>query len=98
MAVGTAPLTVGERRARALRMARAHYWAQLRSQPRDALPGMLLPGIGNMVGFYGPPLVVARVLHAYEGGATPSPSELTGYLVAFAGLWLAGEMLWRIGI
>ena len=55
-----------------------------------ALPALLLPGIGDVIVFYTPPLVVARLLNAFVNQEQLSARELWPYVAAFAGLWLAG--------
>ena len=81
----------------ALRLVLKRYAAQVWRRPLLALPALLLPAIGDILGFYVPPLVVARLLAVFARGERPSFAELYPYVIAFTGVWLAGEGLWRLG-
>ncbi len=79
----------------ALRLVVRRYIAQIRRRPAIAVPALLLPGIGDILILYAPPLVVARLLGKFARDEQLSARELTPYVLAFAGLWLAGEVVWR---
>ena len=81
-----------------LRLVLRRYSRQIRRRPALAVPALLLPGIADALIFYAPPLVVAKVLGAFARGEQPTAGELTPYLLAFAGVWLAGEFAWRLAI
>ena len=91
-----------DRRSRAMRLAIRAYTGQLRTDGRITLPALLLPAVGNVLTVYLPPLVVARILHAFAGagadGLDIGVAELAPYLGWFAAAWLGGEICWRIGI
>jgi ATP-binding cassette subfamily B protein len=74
------------------------YIAQVRRRPAIAIPALLLPGIGDVLIFYVPPLIVARLLGAFAREEELSASELTPYVLGFAAVWLAGEVIWRIAV
>ena len=93
-----APFARRPRHRQAFRLAVRHYRAQLREDWRVTLPSLLLPGIGSTLAWFCPPLVIAAVLERFQDGDKPSGAELTPYLLAFAGVWIGGEMLWRLGI
>ena len=46
--------------------------------------------------FYTPPLVIARLLGRFANNERLTMNELVPYVLTFAGLWLAGEAVWRI--
>jgi len=71
------------------------YAAQIRRRPALAIPALLLPGIGTILVFYAPPLVIAKLLAAFARGEQLSSGQLAPYVLTFAALWLAGEALWR---
>src|SRR6266566_2748746 len=71
------------------------YAAQIRRRPALAIPALLLPGIGTVLVFYAPPLVIAKLLAAFARGQQFSSGQLAPYVLTFAALWLAGEVLWR---
>jgi ATP-binding cassette, subfamily B, bacterial len=80
----------------ALRLVIRRYIAQVRRRPLVSLPALILPGIGDVLVFYTPPLIIARLLGAFARQESLSASQLVPYVAAFAGLWLAGEAMWRI--
>jgi ATP-binding cassette, subfamily B, bacterial len=84
------------RLAAALRLVLRRYWAQVRRRPLVAGAALVLPGIGNLLIFYGPPLVVARLLAAVARDQTLALADLWPYVATLAGLWLSGEVVWRL--
>jgi hypothetical protein len=54
-----------------------------------AIPALLLPGLGDVLIFYAPPLVVARLLGAFARNEQLSARELVPYVLSFAAMWLA---------
>src|SRR5262245_26621869 len=72
------------------------YCSQARRRPGIAIPALLLPGLGQILIFYAPPLIIAGVLGKFAGHARPSLRELMPYVLAFSGAWFAGEMIWRV--
>ena len=87
-----------ERRRRAFRLAVGNYVGQLREDWRRTVPALLLPGIGSILVWFCPPLVVAAVLERFDEGGRPALRELTPYLLVFTAVWLAGQVVWRFGI
>ncbi|MBI2009442.1 ABC transporter ATP-binding protein [Candidatus Saccharibacteria bacterium] len=87
-----------ERNVKAVRLAVKHYWQQVLHDWYLAGPALILPGLGNILGFYVPPLIVAKILANYAGGIHPTIGNLIPYIALFAGLWLVGEALWRIAL
>jgi ATP-binding cassette subfamily B protein len=85
-----------QRLTAALWMVVRRYIAQIRRHPTVAFPALILPGIGNILIFYAPPLIIARVLGEFAAGGRPSLRELMPYVLAFAGAWMAGEAIWRV--
>jgi ATP-binding cassette, subfamily B, bacterial len=79
-------------------LALRHYLRQIWLERRVALPALLLPAVGNIFVFYAPPLVIAKLLGSISGGVKPTWPALVPYIAAFGGLWLLGELLWRLGI
>src|SRR5262245_33182085 len=85
-----------QRLTAALWLVVRRYCSQIRRHPAMAIPALLLPGIGQILIFYAPPLIIARVLGKFASNAGPSLRELTPYVLAFTGVWLAGEAIWRL--
>jgi ATP-binding cassette subfamily B protein len=82
----------------ALRLVLQRYGRQIRRRPAIATPALILPGVADALIFYAPPLVVAKVLGAFARDEQPTAGELMPYILAFAGVWLAGEVAWRLAI
>lgn len=85
-----------QRLSAAIRLVLSRYFAQIKARPLMGTAGLLLPGIGDIFVWYLPPLVIARLLGAFNRDENLTASELTPYVLAFAGAWLTGEILWRI--
>ncbi len=79
----------------ATKLAWRHYLGQLRRDKRISIISLLLPGIGSIFGDYVPPLVVAAAITRF-GNHQPTLSTAAPYLAWFGGLWLLGEIIWRI--
>ena len=60
------------------------------------MPALVLPGIGDVLVFYAPPLVVARLLGAFARDDALTIGMLAPYVLTFAALWFAGEVVWRV--
>ncbi|MGH9753737.1 MAG: ABC transporter ATP-binding protein [Blastocatellia bacterium] len=85
-----------QRLTAALWLVVRRYCSQIRRHPAIAIPALVLPGLGQILIFYAPPLIIARVLGKFASDARPSLRELIPYVLAFAGVWLAGEAIWRL--
>ena len=75
-----------------------HYSNQLLLSWKYSFTGLILTGIGTILVFYVPPLIIAKLLARYAGHSLPGLAELAPYLIAFSGLWFAGEICWRIAV
>ena len=84
--------------ATAVRLVVRRYGAQLRRRPAIAAAALVLPAVGDILTYYGPPLVVARLLGRFARSESLTPSELAPYVLTFAGLWLGGQIVWRIAV
>ena len=84
--------------SKAVRLVVKHYFDQVKADLKFALPALLLPGIGSILVFYVPPLIVANILTKFSQSSHPSFHQLTTYVLQFAGLWLLGEALWRLAM
>jgi ATP-binding cassette subfamily B protein len=82
----------------ALRLVIRQYAAQLRRWPVAALGALLLPAVADVLTFYAPPLVVARLLRDITRDHPFTSDAMVPYLTAFALLWLGGQIAWRIAI
>ncbi|MFG3002222.1 ABC transporter transmembrane domain-containing protein, partial [Streptomyces sp. NPDC048340] len=63
-----------------------------------AVPTMLLPALGNIGIFYVAPLIVAKLVGRIAGDRAPDIGSMLPYVLAFAGVLLLGEGLWRLGL
>ena len=74
--------------------------APLRPADHAGVPGFrcrpsLLPGIGDVLVFYAPPLVVAQLLGAVARDDSLTIGTFVPYVLTFTALWFAGEVVWR---
>src|SRR5262249_42041148 len=79
-----------------LKIVLQRYWAQIRRRPALAIPALLLPAIGDVLAFYVPPLIVAKLLSAFARQGQLSARDLIPFVLTFTAVWLAGEVVWRI--
>ncbi len=86
------------RNPQAFKLAVQHYLAQIKQEWRLSIPIFLLPGIGSTLVFYVPALVIASLLQKFSNHQILTPHELLPYVLIFAGIWIVGEVLWRISI
>ncbi|MET9636847.1 ABC transporter ATP-binding protein [Streptomyces virginiae] len=74
------------------------YGRELARLRRVAVPAMLLPALGNIGIFYIAPLVVAKLVGRVVEGGGAGLDTMLPYVLAFAGVLLLAETLWRIGL
>ncbi|WLW50604.1 ABC transporter ATP-binding protein [Streptomyces sp. YU58] len=79
-------------------LALRHYGRELARLRWLTLPGMLLPALGNIGLYYIAPLVVAKLVGHIAGDADTTVGSALPYLLAFAGVMLLAEALWRVGL
>jgi ATP-binding cassette subfamily B protein len=79
----------------ALWLVLRRYGRQVTRHPSISVPALLLPGLGDVLVFYAPPLVVARLLGAVAHNDALTLGMFAPYVLTFAALWLAGEVVWR---
>src|SRR5215470_1634133 len=85
-----------QRFSTALKLVLQRYWAQIRRRPAFAISALLLPAIGDVLAFYVPPLIVAKLVSAFARQDQLSARDLVPFVMTFTGVWLAGEVVWRI--
>ena len=85
-------------RRSAVLLALRYYGRELARQRLVAIPALLTPALGNTCLFYLPPLVVAELAGRLAGDADTSAANVIPYVLAFAGLALLAEVLWRIAL
>jgi ATP-binding cassette, subfamily B, bacterial len=86
------------KRKTAVLLALRHYGRELFRLRLVAVPGLLLPSLGNTCLYYLAPLVVAQLAGRLAGGADTSTATVLPYVLAFAGLLLLAECVWRVGV
>lgn len=82
----------------AVRLVLARYAAQLKRHPFQAGGAIALPALADILNFYAPPLVIAKLLGRFAREEALTASDLAPYVLAFAGLWTAGQICWRIAV
>ena len=71
------------------------YGRQIARRPSISVVALVLPGIGDVLVFYAPPLVVADLLGEVARGDALTMAMFAPYVLTFSALWLAGEVVWR---
>ncbi|MFJ3504851.1 ABC transporter ATP-binding protein [Streptomyces sp. NPDC090135] len=81
-------------------LALRHYGRELLRLRWLTAPAMLLPALGNIGILYVAPLVVAKLVGrvAGDGADAGGVGAHLPYVLGFAGVLLAGETLWRVGL
>lgn len=75
------------------------YAQQARRDWKYAVPAILLPSLGQIFSVYVPPLIVAAMIKRFAGHeSTLSPETAMPYLLAFGGVWLFGQAIWRVAM
>ena len=87
-----------QRLTSALRLVVRRYGAQLRRRRAMATGALLLPALGDVLTFYAPPLVIAKLLGAFARNEPLASADLTPYVLTFAALWLSGQVVWRLAV
>jgi ATP-binding cassette subfamily B protein len=85
-------------RKRAVLLALRYYGSQMVRLRRFTAPAMLLPALGNTCIFYVAPLIVAQLVGRFVGHGSVGIGAAMSYVLGFAGVLLAAEIVWRIGI
>ena len=84
--------------SKAVRQVLRDYWKQYKSYPLYSGVGFFLPAIGDIFVFFVPPLIVAHIINTFIAQGQISLDSVGKYIVLFGGLWLLGEVFWRIGM
>src|SRR5215472_12378824 len=85
-------------RKRAVLLVLRYYGGQMVRLRRFTAPAMLLPALGNTCIFYVAPLIVAQLVGRFVGHGPAGIGAAMPYVLGFAGVLLAAEIVWRIGI
>jgi ATP-binding cassette, subfamily B, bacterial len=85
-------------RKTAVLLALRYYWRELTARKRIALPALVMPALGNIGIAYVAPLLVAGLAGRIVDGMPVQFSTVAPWILGFAGVLLAAEVLWRIGI
>ena len=79
-------------------LALRYYGRQMARLRRFTGPAMLLPALGNTCIYYIAPLIVAQLVGRLVSHGSVGVGAAMSYVLAFAGVLLFAEILWRIGI
>jgi hypothetical protein len=82
----------------AIRLVLTRYYAQARRMPLMTLGCIVLPAAADILNYYAPPLVIARLLGRFARNESMTAPDLLPYVLTFAGLWIAGQVCWRIAV
>ncbi len=78
------------------KIAFRHYLGQIKHDWFLSVPTMVLSGVGNILVFYVPPLIIAALIQRLGNGKDFSVSDALPFVITFAGVWIFGEVLWRL--
>ncbi len=81
-----------------IRLVLTRYATQVRRHPWLATGAILLPALADIFTYYAPPLVIANLLGRFARNEVLTARQLTPYVLAFAGLWIAGQICWRVAV
>ncbi|MEV6104557.1 ABC transporter ATP-binding protein [Streptomyces sp. NPDC051940] len=79
-------------------LALRYYGHELKRQRRLTAPALLLPALGNIGLNYLAPLVIAKLVADIADGGDTGLDATLPYVLAFAGVLLFAEVLWRVGL
>ncbi|MFI9507874.1 ABC transporter ATP-binding protein [Nocardia sp. NPDC052566] len=85
-------------RATAVKLVLRFYGREMASRKAAAIPALLAPALGNTCNLYIAPLIVAMMVGRIAATGDTGFSALAPYVLAFGGVMLLSELLWRIGI
>ncbi len=83
---------------KAIRQVLSDYWQQYKTYPRDAAVSFVMPTLGTILTTFIPPLIIAEIVNMYAEHDVVSLAMVRSYIILFGGLWLLGEVFWRIGL
>ncbi|MFY9458104.1 MAG: ABC transporter ATP-binding protein [Candidatus Spechtbacterales bacterium] len=84
--------------SKAVRQVLSDYWRQYKTYPRYAGIGFFLPAFGSILVLFVPPLIVAQIINTFIAQGQISLDSAGRYIMLFGGLWLLGEVFWRVGM
>ncbi len=73
------------------------YWQQYKNNSLDTAIGFLLPAVGTILVFFVPPLIVAEIVNLVAENRVTTQGVIY-YVTLLGGLWMLGEVFWRVGI
>src|ERR1051326_4985524 len=79
-------------------LAARYYWRELTRHWTLAIAAVLGPALGNIGILYLAPLLVERLATRIAGKAHLAFGSMFPFVLAFTGILLLSEVLWRIGI
>lgn len=82
----------------AVRQVLKDYWLQYKTYPFTTAPSFVLPAIGTILTNFIPPLIIARLVNLVAAGDALTVNSVGQLVLLFAGSWILGETLWRIGL
>ena len=84
--------------SQAVRQVLSDYWCEYRKYPWRTAIAFFVPAIGTIFVSFVPPLIVAKLIDIFVSKGSISLAEVTGYIGLLGGLWMLGEIFWRIGM
>lgn len=81
----------------AVRQVLSDYWHQYKIHPWQTIMSFFLPALGSILVLFVPPLIVAKLINIFIAENRISLDSAWKYIALLGGLWLLGEIFWRIG-
>ena len=83
---------------KAVRQVLSDYWQQYKTHPWGTAVAFFMPAIGTILILFVPPLIVARLINIFIEQKAISITVAGKYIALLGGLWILGEVIWRIGM
>jgi ATP-binding cassette subfamily B protein len=74
------------------------YSTQLRRWPMLTAAALILPALGDVMTYYAPPLIIAKLLGRVARDESLTAWDLAPYIGGFAALWFGGQLCWRVAV
>ena len=81
----------------AVRQVLRDYWQEYKKVKWTAFFSFIFPAIGQILVFFIPPLIIGNLINAFVESKQISFAVAGNSIAFFGGLWLLGEIFWRLG-
>ncbi len=74
------------------------YWQQYKVMPWHSAVAFIVPAIGDILVYFIPPLIVARIISIFAAEKTISVGMVWHHILLLGVVWMLGEIFWRVGM